>query len=83
MSTHQETVDLLIYMVKRGIQTLCFTTSRKMAELIAKWTKDKSKATGQQAWLQYSSYKAGYLPQPRRNIEPAIKEGRLKGIVSH
>ena len=33
-STHQETKDLLVSCVKGNLQTLCFTCSRKMTELL-------------------------------------------------
>jgi len=38
-STHQETSKLYISHIKYGLQTLTFTTSRKMAELQAIWAK--------------------------------------------
>jgi len=38
-STHQETRSLLSYCIQEGFQTLCFTKSRKMAELLAVWVK--------------------------------------------
>jgi len=82
MSTHQETVDLLMYLVRQGLQVLCFTSSRKMAELIAKWAKDKLKESGSQLGLRISSYKAGYMPEQRRDIESSIKDGSLLGVVS-
>ena len=39
-STHQETKDLLSLNLSKNLQTLCFTTSRQMAELITRWAKD-------------------------------------------
>ena len=43
-STHQETKDLLTLNIIKNLQTLCFTTSRQMAELITRWTKEELKA---------------------------------------
>ena len=80
-SSHQETRDLFLYFVKRGLQTLCFTASRRMAELIALWSKEAIKA-GSALSEQIAAYRAGYLPQERREIEDALKRGLLTGVTS-
>jgi len=80
-STHQETRDLMTLNVLQNLQTLCFTTSRKMAELITRWTKDqlttKSKPTD-----IVTAYRAGYRPEERRDIENRLKNKKLIGVVS-
>ncbi len=81
LSPHQETRDLFLYFVKRGLQTLCFTASRRMAELIALWSKEATKA-GSALSGQIAAYRAGYLPQERRGIEDALKRGLLTGVTS-
>lgn len=81
LSPHQETRDLFLYFVKRGLQTLCFTASRRMAELIALWSKEATKA-GSALSEQIAAYRAGYLPQERREIEDALKRGLLTGVTS-
>ncbi|HOF72556.1 MAG: DEAD/DEAH box helicase [Pseudomonadota bacterium] len=81
LSPHQETRDLFLYFVKRGLQTLCFTASRRMAELIALWSKEATKA-GSALSGQIAAYRAGYLPQERREIEDALKRGLLTGVTS-
>ncbi|MDN5348235.1 MAG: box helicase protein [Clostridia bacterium] len=58
----------------RGFQTLCFTVSRKMAELTARW------AAGEVEGV--APYRAGHLPGERRRLECDLKEGRLKGIAA-
>ncbi len=40
-STHQETKDLLVQNIVGKLQTLCFTTSRQMTELVTRWTKEE------------------------------------------
>ena len=71
LSPHQETRDLFLYFVKRGLQTLCFTASRRMAELIALWSKEAT-AAGSALAEQIAAYRAGYLPQgaPRDRGRP-------------
>jgi DEAD/DEAH box helicase domain-containing protein len=81
LSPHQETRDLFLYFVKRGLQTLCFTASRRMAELIALWSKEAT-AAGSALSEQIAAYRAGYLPQERREIEDALKRGLLTGVTS-
>jgi len=82
LSTHQETKDLFLFFVKNGLVTLCFTVSRRMAELVASWTKAELKKTGSALGEMVASYRAGYLPEERRQIENALKEGKLCGITS-
>ena len=42
-STYQETKDLLLSCVKENLQTLCFTGSRKMAELVTLWAREDAR----------------------------------------
>jgi len=81
-STHQETKDLFVAFLRGGLQTLCFTVSRRMAELIALWARDALKETDPELAARISPYRAGYLPGERRDIEQRLKKGILKGITS-
>ena len=78
-STHQETMRLLVDQLDHGLQTLCFTPSRKMAELIAKWAREYD---NNKFYNEIASYRAGYLPEDRRRIENDFKSMRLKGVTS-
>jgi len=81
-SLHQETKDLLVSCVKEDLQTLCFTASRKMAELVTVWSRDDARRVSAKLAEAISVYRAGYLPEERRAIERQLKEGNLKGVVS-
>lgn len=81
-STHQETKDLLTLSIVKNLQTLCFTTSRQMAELITRWTKEELKKRQPQLQNIVTAYRAGYLPQERRQIENKLKCKELVGVVS-
>jgi DEAD/DEAH box helicase domain-containing protein len=81
-SVHQETKDLLLSNIKGNLQTLCFTGSRKMAELITLWAREDARLSSPRLADLISAYRAGYLPEERRSIERQLKEGTLKGIVS-
>jgi len=81
-STHQETKDLLVSCVKEDLQTLCFTGSRKMAELITVWARDDLRRKSALLADSVAAYRAGYLPEERRSIERRLKEGSMKAVVS-
>jgi DEAD/DEAH box helicase domain-containing protein len=81
-SAHQETKDLLVSCVKEDLQTLCFTSSRKMAELIALWSREDIRLTSARLADSVSVYRAGFLPEERRSIERQLKDGTMKGVVS-
>jgi len=81
-STHQETKDLLELNVLNNLQTLCFTTSRQMAELITRWTREEFYKKSPGLANSVTAYRAGYLPQERREIENRLKNKNLIGVVS-
>jgi DEAD/DEAH box helicase domain-containing protein len=81
-STFQETKDLLVSCVKDNLQTLCFTGSRKMAELVTIWAREDARRSSARLADSISAYRAGYLPEERREIEHRLKDGTMKGVVS-
>lgn len=82
LSTHQETKNLFLFFIRKGLQTLCFTVSRKMAELIALWSKKELEGAEPHLIDKITAYRAGYLPEERREIENKLKTGNLKGVIS-
>ena len=81
-STFKETKDLLLACTSYGLQTLCFTGSRKMAELVTQWAKEEMVRRNVGCAEDIATYRAGYLPEERRQIERRFKEGTLSGVVS-
>jgi DEAD/DEAH box helicase domain-containing protein len=81
-STYQEAKDLLVSCVKDNLQTLCFTGSRKMAELVTIWALEDARRSSARLADSISAYRAGYLPEERREIEHRLKDGSMKGVVS-
>jgi DEAD/DEAH box helicase domain-containing protein len=81
-SAHQETKDLLVSCVKEDLQTLCFTGSRKMAELVTLWAREDARLSSALLADSISVYRAGFLPEERRAIEGQLKDGSMKGVVS-
>lgn len=81
-STHQETKDLLVQNIIGKLQTLCFTTSRQMTELVTRWTKEELYRKSPLLSKAVAAYRAGYLPHERRDIENKLKNKNLIGVVS-
>ena len=81
-SMHRETALLLCACMRHDLQTLCFTGSRKLTELVALWTKDELIRDNIGDTNQVAAYRAGYLPEERREIENRLKAGALRGVVS-
>ena len=61
---------------------MCFALSRKMAESIASQSKKKLEYSERHLATKIAAYRAGYLPEERREIENRLKEGTLRGITS-
>jgi len=74
----QAAILLLKAALQRGLRTIVFTQSRKLTELIAIWAGSKS---GPFAKL-ISSYRAGFLPEERREIEARLVKGDLLAVIS-
>ncbi|MDD1654327.1 MAG: DEAD/DEAH box helicase [Methanomicrobiales archaeon] len=82
-SPHRETVALFLDSLSCDLQTLCFTISRRMAELAA--LRARTGLARTRAVIppeSIAAYRAGYLPEERREIERKLKEGILRGLVS-
>ena len=77
-SAHQETKNLYISHLRKNIQTLNFTLSRKMAELQAIWTRDALRNIKN----QIVSYRAGISKRKRRQIEEDLKKRKILGVSS-
>jgi len=64
--------------LKRGLRTIVYTQSRKLTELVSIWTQQRlGKLSG-----KLTSYRAGYLPEERREIEAKLSDGSLLGVIA-
>ncbi|MCX7990805.1 MAG: DEAD/DEAH box helicase [Proteobacteria bacterium] len=64
--------------IRLGLRTIVFTKARKITELIYSFfSRSSGKLTG-----KVSSYRAGYLPEERREIEKKLFDGELLGVIS-
>ncbi len=70
---------LLAGLVGEGRKTICFTKSRKAAELVHRFASDRlDSATAR----RLAPYRAGYTPEQRREIERRLVEGELLGVTA-
>jgi DEAD/DEAH box helicase domain-containing protein len=70
---------LLAGLVERGLRTICFTKSRKAAELVHRFASDRvDTATAR----RLAPYRAGYTPEQRRSIERRLVDGDLLGVTA-
>jgi len=81
-SSNSEAVELFCRLVESGIRTIVFTKSRKAAELILRYTRKKLKERGSAYVERIMSYRAGYRPAERREIERRLFSGELVGVTS-
>jgi DEAD/DEAH box helicase domain-containing protein len=81
-SSNVEAKELLVELVKNGIQTITFTKARVVAELIYKYASDDLMRRRTTLKDSIRPYRAGYLPQERREIERQLFSGELMGVVS-
>jgi DEAD/DEAH box helicase domain-containing protein len=68
---------LMAALVSRGLRTICFTKSRKAAELVHRFTRDR--VAGDVA-KRLAPYRAGYTPPQRRDLERRLVAGELLGV---
>jgi DEAD/DEAH box helicase domain-containing protein len=62
----------------RGLRTIAFPKARRVTELIHTWVVEaEPRLRG-----RVSSYRAGFLPEERREIERQLFSGALEGVVS-
>jgi DEAD/DEAH box helicase domain-containing protein len=70
---------LLAGLVGRGLRVICFTKSRKAAELVHRFASERLDAKHA---ARLAPYRAGYTPEQRREIERRLVEGELLGVTA-
>ena len=81
-STTTEATFLFTHLVARGIRTLAFARTRRVAELIYMYSKESFGRTLPELGQRISPYRAGYLAEDRRRIERGLIDGDLLGVCA-
>lgn len=77
-----EASDALSDMVADGVRTLVFVRSRKSAETVAMIAREHLADVDPSLPSTVTSYRAGYLPEERRDIEARLRDGTLLGVAT-
>ena len=81
-SVTAEVADLLADLVASGVRTLAFVRSRAGAESVALIAGRHLDEAAPGASAAVASYRGGYLPEDRRELERALRDGRLVGVAA-
>jgi DEAD/DEAH box helicase domain-containing protein len=77
-----ETATLLTDLVVEGVRTLAFVRSRRGVEAVAMTARDSLDEVDPELRDRVAAYRAGYLPEERRALEAALRDGRLLGVAA-
>ncbi len=69
---------LLRAALARNLRTIVYCQSRRMTELVSLWVAEKAGSYKN----RISAYRAGYLPEERREIEARMSSGELLAVIS-
>ncbi|MDZ7679424.1 MAG: DEAD/DEAH box helicase [Acidimicrobiales bacterium] len=78
-SGHAESASVMSELIRRGHRTLAFSRSRTGTELLAADVRDRLDTDLADS---VRSYRGGYLPGERRDIERSLFSGELRGVVA-
>jgi len=78
LSTYTVAARLFKRSLELGLKTIAFTKARKITELIYTWMMQSAPGLSG----KISAYRAGYLPEERREIERRLFSGELLGVIS-
>jgi len=81
-SPNSEATLLLTELMKRNIRSLAFTRSRRLTELIYMYVRDQLKKDAPKLADKVKPYRAGYMPEDRRQIERELFDGKLLAAVA-
>ena len=81
-SANSEAAGLFTELVSNDIRTLTFSRTRRLTELVAKYSRQRLAEISPSHTGRVKAYRAGYLPEQRRRIEQELFSGRLIGVVA-
>ena len=77
-SPYTTTLDVFSTLIASGQKTIAFTKARRITELLWTWLARRDRELARRV----RSYRAGFLPEERREIERRLFAGELDGVLS-
>ena len=78
-----ESQRIALRLLTAGVKTIVFSRSRIQTELIASYINAKlENIFTDNARIRVESYRGGYLPNERREVEAGLRSGAVRGVVS-
>ncbi len=81
-SATAETGDLLADLVVEGARTIAFVRSRRGAESVSLSARRALSEAAPALVSRVAAYRAGYLPEERRELEGRLQSGELLGVAA-
>ncbi|MCL0046412.1 DEAD/DEAH box helicase [Dehalococcoidales bacterium] len=81
-SANSEASNLLAELVSSNIRSLTFARTRRLTELIYSYSRRRLAEVSPDLARKVKAYRAGYLPQERRQIEQELFSGQLLAVVA-
>jgi DEAD/DEAH box helicase domain-containing protein len=78
LSPYTVAARVFVAALQEGLKTIVFTRARKITELITMWVISDAPHLKN----RISSYRAGFLPEERREIEAKLFSGQMDGVIS-
>jgi DEAD/DEAH box helicase domain-containing protein len=77
-SPYTAALRLFVHCLDAGLKTIVFTKARRITELLYSWLRRQETELASRV----ASYRAGFLPEERRDVERALFTGALDGVIS-
>ena len=81
-SSNEEGHRLLVSLLRKKVQSIAFARTRIVAELLYRYTSEALEKVNPSLADAVRPYRAGYLPEERREIERRLFSGELLGVTS-
>ncbi len=81
-SATSETAELVADLVADGVRTIAFVRSRRGAETVALRARSLLASAAPELAERVASYRGGYLPEDRRELELQLKRGDLMAVAA-
>ncbi|MBS1716628.1 MAG: DEAD/DEAH box helicase [Armatimonadetes bacterium] len=79
-SANKTTAEIVLMLGELGLRSLAFNRARVSAELVLRYIREGCEGRPGLNPQQFESYRAGYTPKERRDIEKRLFKGDLRGL---